>query len=1138
MADFASMLKLVLFGLQQVVWTCVTVIGLIKDRLVYGANCFTIKEHPKPKCLEGWNEKFIQLKTVRLHYVQTGDDDKPLLLMLHGFPEFWYSWRFQLKHFADRYRCIAVDQRGYNLSDKPSKIEDYNIDLLANDVRELVEGLGYKKCFLMGHDWGALVAWQVALLYPELVEKLLILNAPHPCAIAELLASNSQQMLKSWYIFMFQTPKIPELALQSRDLHMFDSALRDEKNGIRNKENFTDEDMEAFKHVFAHKDSFTGPINYYRNIRHRADLKGEQNICKPQTLIIWGDRDPYLLKDAATLSLKYCKNADLRFVDGASHWVQQDEPHKVNRIAEDFLNLKRCREEKKHEKSQKKKNKGREEERRTTLFDVPVLLFVLRADLMLDCGHMNCYADKNDHLDFSAAVCQHSMVISGTTDGYLRLQQIIWTFVAAVGLVKDRLIYGADTFTIKDHPRPKCLEGWNDRFIQLKTVRLHYVQTGDDDKPLLLMLHGFPEFWYSWRFQLKYFADRYRCIALDQRGYNLSDRPPNTEDYCIDLLVNDVREVVEKLGYKKCFLMGHDWGAAIAWRVALTYPELIEKLLILNVPHPSVLPQLMATSSEQRLKSWYIFMFQTPRIPELTVQSHDFHMLELCFRGKKAGIRNKENFTDEDMKAWKHVFSQEGAISGPINYYRNVGRTSNLKGDQNICKPPTLIIWGDQDQFLVKEGATMSLKYCYNANLKYVEGASHWVMQDEPQKVNKLIEEFLYASSHAVTSESHHSSKILHLGMSTRSDIPIICFPTVEKSFTRAFLGFIELYDDRLALIDPVTQEMLAFSDLEKLVFQMRHRLHKRNFTTRTMVATLCGNSIDFLLMCLAAIDLGAIVVPINPASTLFEIEKYVVSCEIEHMVIEREYEKKLEDLRARETCEHLSVIILEELRGEEGDEPTPKKEESQLCGHETALVFFSSGTTGPPKAIRHSHRSLLAHLAQVMSTTIAKSKYPFPNLLGGNRVHGVLPYFHAGGLITVFCMLIEGVTVVINRKWNQLQFLLTLQEYKITVINIVPPILDFLVSHPSVKVYDLSALRLVFVGATKCEESQLRALKERLPGVEDVVQLFGTTEAGMLLFATPKGNTRLSSVGRPMPGVEALAKIKNVSVQMKLGNW
>ncbi|KAK6727774.1 hypothetical protein RB195_005449 [Necator americanus] len=341
-----------------------------------------------------------------------------------------------------------------------------------------------------------------------------------------------------------------------------------------------------------------------------------------------------------------------------------------------------------------------------------------------------------------------------------RLQQIIWTFVAAVGLVKDRLIYGADTFTIKDHPRPKCLEGWNDRFIQLKTVRLHYVQTGDDDKPLLLMLHGFPEFWYSWRFQLKYFADRYRCIALDQRGYNLSDRPPNTEDYCIDLLVNDVREVVEKLGYKKCFLMGHDWGAAIAWRVALTYPELIEKLLILNVPHPSVLPQLMATSSEQRLKSWYIFMFQTPRIPELTVQSHDFHMLELCFRGKKAGIRNKENFTDEDMKAWKHVFSQEGAISGPINYYRNVGRTSNLKGDQNICKPPTLIIWGDQDQFLVKEGATMSLKYCYNANLKYVEGASHWVMQDEPQKVNKLIEEFLYASSHAVTSESHHSSKM------------------------------------------------------------------------------------------------------------------------------------------------------------------------------------------------------------------------------------------------------------------------------------------------------------------------------------------------------------------------------------------
>ncbi|KIH64815.1 hypothetical protein ANCDUO_04872 [Ancylostoma duodenale] len=144
-------------------------------------------------------------------------------------------------------------------------------------------------------------------------------------------------------------------------------------------------------------------------------------------------------------------------------------------------------------------------------------------------------------------------------------------------------------------------------------------------------------------------------------------------------------------------------------------------------------------------------MFQTPKIPELAVQSRDFHMFDLGFRGKKAGIRNKQNFTDEDLEAWKHVFSQKGecfamkknALTGPINYYRNIGKRTPMKGEQGICKPATLIIWGDQDQFLVKQGAEMSLKYCRNAHLKFVEGASHWVMQDDPQKVNQLIEEFL-----------------------------------------------------------------------------------------------------------------------------------------------------------------------------------------------------------------------------------------------------------------------------------------------------------------------------------------------------------------------------------------------------------
>ncbi|KAE9416534.1 hypothetical protein Angca_008937, partial [Angiostrongylus cantonensis] len=318
-----------------------------------------------------------------------------------------------------------------------------------------------------------------------------------------------------------------------------------------------------------------------------------------------------------------------------------------------------------------------------------------------------------------------------------------------------------------------------------------------------------------------------------------------------------------------------------------------------------------------------------------------------------------------------------------------------------------------------------------------------------------------------------------------------------------------------------------------------------------SVIASVCGNSIDILLTYLAAIDLGGIVVPVNPSSKqcksfefevfffFDEIENYLTTCNVQYVLTESHYAKRITGILHQ--CKHssISMILLEELsEAEHGEQQLQAEAEVslQLSIGDTAFIFFSSGTTGPPKPIRHSHRSLLAHLCQLSSIMdVNSTTYPFPLCHVGDIIHGVLPYFHAGGLITIFCMLFQGATVVINRKWNQERFLRVIQEYKITTINIVPPILEFLVKHPLVNFFDLSSLRTVYVGAAKSDENLLRCLKHRLPGLQDIIQLFGMTETGMLIFVTPSANSILSSVGRAMPGVKAKVNPYEIEEAIKL---
>ncbi|CAB3402880.1 unnamed protein product [Caenorhabditis bovis] len=279
----------------------------------------------------------------------------------------------------------------------------------------------------------------------------------------------------------------------------------------------------------------------------------------------------------------------------------------------------------------------------------------------------------------------------------------------------------------------------------MKDIRLHFVQTGSDDKPLLLFIHGYPEFWYSWRFQLEEFKNDYRCVALDQRGYNLSDKPPLIEHYNIRELINDIKNVIEELGYKSAAIAAHDWGGIVAWQFAEFYPEMVEKLICMNIPRPITLMNHLRNSYKQFKMSWYFFLYQTPRIPEILCFAEDMKIFEDCFRSKEMGIRNREYFTDEDLEAWKYTFSNNGAsFKYPINYYRNMFDPTMLNGKEEILKMPVLIIWGTEDGALGKELAHLSLKNLENGKVEYIEGASHWVQQDAPLTVNKLMREFLF----------------------------------------------------------------------------------------------------------------------------------------------------------------------------------------------------------------------------------------------------------------------------------------------------------------------------------------------------------------------------------------------------------
>lgn len=282
------------------------------------------------------------------------------------------------------------------------------------------------------------------------------------------------------------------------------------------------------------------------------------------------------------------------------------------------------------------------------------------------------------------------------------------------------------------------LEGpWKHEYVISNGVKLHYVTQGEG--PLMLMLHGFPEFWYSWRHQIPEFAKDFKVVALDLRGYNDSDKPHDRSAYVMEEFIEDVKGVIQELGYDRCVLVGHDWGGAIAWNFVYTYPLMVDKLIVLNLPHPAKFAAGLRTP-QQLLRSSYILFFQLPWLPELLLQWSDFQPIATAFTGMAV---NKQAFTQADLEAYKDAAAKRGALTAMLNYYRNFSQQRMLSPDWSVLEVPTLMIWGEQDTALGKELTYNTAACVKDFRIKYIPSASHWVQQEEPQLVNQYLRKFL-----------------------------------------------------------------------------------------------------------------------------------------------------------------------------------------------------------------------------------------------------------------------------------------------------------------------------------------------------------------------------------------------------------
>jgi len=288
------------------------------------------------------------------------------------------------------------------------------------------------------------------------------------------------------------------------------------------------------------------------------------------------------------------------------------------------------------------------------------------------------------------------------------------------------------------------------QYADVNAIRLHYISVGQGN--LIMFVHGFPEFWGEWENQLVEFGNDYQAVAPDMRGYNLSSKPDDAEAYHAKHLIEDLRALAEYLGHQKFILVAHDWGGAAAWSAAIRYPECVEKLIIINSPHPAVFARELLNNPAQQEASQYMLLFRSQKAEQILSENNYAGLMDMVTQ-----FGSKWDMTEEVRLKYIEAWSQPGALTGGLNYYRasplypptspedvaKIKSILDLPREMLAVKVPTLVIWGEQDRALLTGNLDGLEDYVADLTIKRIPEGSHWVSHEQPEQVNAHIRDFL-----------------------------------------------------------------------------------------------------------------------------------------------------------------------------------------------------------------------------------------------------------------------------------------------------------------------------------------------------------------------------------------------------------